>query len=59
MDFGECLTIHKSQGSQWDHVGIVWHRALWGAYYKDKGNWKRLLYTALTRSSDNVKLWVL
>ena len=43
MDFGYCITIHKSQGSQWDKV-LVYSADAWGDKYK-------LLYTAVTRAS--------
>lgn len=43
IDFGYCITIHKSQGSQWDKV-LVYSVDAWGDKYK-------LLYTAVTRAS--------
>lgn len=50
FDWGYALTVHKSQGSQWDHVLLV----------DDKfGGWdpkmrRQWLYTALTRASERV-----
>jgi len=53
-DFGECITAHKSQGSQWDTVGIIWDylpEKLWysenDADYESARRW---LYTAVTRA---------
>jgi exodeoxyribonuclease-5 len=53
-DFAECITAHKSQGSQWDTVGIVWDHVpnkLWCSdkqkEYEDARRW---LYTAVTRA---------
>ena len=52
FDFGYAITVHKSQGSQWDSVVIyddgflVWDR-------KDRARW---LYTALTRAAEDVTL---
>lgn len=45
-----ALTIHKSQGSEWDAVAVVCHdahRSMWN---------KQLLYTAVTRSRGMVYL---
>ena len=52
LDFGECLTIHKSQGSQWSRVCVVWDRGMQGKFYHDHAFWQRLLYTAITRASE-------
>lgn len=46
VDFGYCITIHKSQGSQWDKV-LVYSADAWGDKYK-------LLYTAVTRASEKL-----
>src|SRR3990167_534185 len=52
FDFGYAITVHKSQGSQWDKVLVyddkflVWDR-------KDRARW---LYTALTRAAESVAL---
>ncbi len=45
-----ALTVHKSQGSEWDSVAVVCHdahRSMWN---------KQLLYTAVTRSRGMVYL---
>jgi exodeoxyribonuclease V len=46
FDFGYALTVHKSQGSQWDEVYIIdeWAR-------NDRRRW---LYTAITRAAERV-----
>lgn len=49
MDFGYVITIHKSQGSEWDDV-VVLEEFLRGAPYA------KLMYTAVTRAAK--RLWV-
>ena len=46
FDYGYALTVHKSQGSQWDSVVLFdeWH-------FKDREKW---LYTAVTRAAEKV-----
>jgi exodeoxyribonuclease-5 len=46
LDFGYALTVHKAQGSQWDHVALVdeWQ-------FKDREKW---LYTGITRAAEKV-----
>ncbi|GLK86642.1 ATP-dependent DNA helicase [Ancylobacter defluvii] len=48
FDFGYALTVHKSQGSQWDDV-IVFDES--GAFRQDRA---RHLYTAITRAAERV-----
>ena len=43
FDFGYAITIHKAQGSEWDHVLVYGN--FWG---KEK---KEMAYTAATRAS--------
>lgn len=50
FDFGYALTTHKAQGSQWDEV-IIYDES--GAFRDD---WRRWLYTAVTRASDRLTL---
>jgi len=50
FEYGYALTCHKSQGSQWDSVGIIDESA---AFRKDRWRW---LYTAVTRAAK--ELWV-
>jgi len=50
FDFGYALTVHKSQGSQWDDV-IVYDES---GIARDE--WWRWLYTAVTRAAEKVTL---
>jgi exodeoxyribonuclease V len=52
FDFGYALTVHKSQGSQWEDVLTVIERAPW----MKEGDWRRLMYTAVTRSSSKLTI---
>ena len=51
FNYGYALTAHKSQGSQWPHV-IVYDES--GTFRED---WKRWLYTAITRARQCVYVW--
>ncbi|YP_009966440.1 Dda-like helicase [Pseudomonas phage vB_PaeS_PAO1_Ab19] len=48
FDYGYAMTVHKSQGSQWDDVLVIdeWFR-------NDRKQW---LYTALTRAAKTVRV---
>ena len=48
FDFGYALTVHKAQGSQWDHVVLIdeWRSA----------NRKQWLYTGITRAAETVTI---
>lgn len=48
FDYGYALTVHKSQGSQWDSVG------LFDESYCFKADRHRWLYTGITRAADSV-----
>ncbi len=50
FDFGYAITCHKSQGSQWNNVLI--YDESW--CFRD--DWKRWLYTAITRASEKITL---
>ena len=52
-DYGECLTGHKSQGSEWPAVGLVWDRACWGMWKNAPEDARRWAYTALTRARES------
>lgn len=45
LDYGYCLTCHKSQGSEWDTVAVI--EEIW----EDKWDAKRWRYTAATRAA--------
>lgn len=48
FDFGYVITVHKAQGSQWDHVLIMDESAV---FRSDRKEW---LYTAITRAAQRV-----
>ena len=50
FDYGFALTVHKSQGSQWDKVLIFDESGVFG---RDQHKW---LYTAVTRAAKQVKV---
>jgi len=52
FDFGYAITVHKSQGSQWDHV-ILYDDKF---FAWDKVNRSRWLYTAITRAAETITL---
>jgi exodeoxyribonuclease-5 len=47
FDFGYAMTVHKMQGSQFDDLVVCAERG----GYMDNEDWKRWLYTAVTRAS--------
>lgn len=48
FDYGYALTVHKSQGSQWDSVG------LFDESYCFKADRHRWLYTGITRAAESI-----
>ena len=58
--WGYCLTVHKSQGSQWNEVGFMSC-----AGFRRKGGFltldekKRMLYTAVTRAESRLHVFTL
>jgi ATP-dependent exoDNAse (exonuclease V) alpha subunit len=50
VDFGEVITCHSAQGSQWEHVGLVWDSTARFMLAKDLTNGTAWLYTAVTRA---------
>jgi exodeoxyribonuclease-5 len=52
MDFGYCLTVHKSQGSQWPSVTLVDD----GFQKRDPAMRQRWLYTAITRARQKLTI---
>lgn len=58
--WGYCLTVHKSQGSQWNEVGFMscpGFRRKGGFLSLDEK--KRMLYTAVTRAESRLHLFTL
>jgi ATP-dependent exoDNAse (exonuclease V) alpha subunit len=56
-EFGEALTVHKSQGSQWDNVGVVYDSMLAGMAQRDPELHRRILYTAATRAAKELTIF--
>lgn len=52
LDFGHVLTVHKSQGSEWDDVCV--HDE--SATFRDQGS--KWLYTGITRAAKNLTVVV-
>lgn len=50
LEFGYCITVHKSQGSEWQRVFILFHHTHAVMMYRE------LLYTALTRAREEVHI---
>ncbi|MCR6673293.1 ATP-dependent RecD-like DNA helicase [Devosia ginsengisoli] len=48
FDYAYCLSVHKAQGSQWDHVLII------DESYVFKEDRAKHLYTAITRAAERV-----
>ena len=48
FDYGYAMTVHKSQGSQWDNV------MLFDQSRAFRDDWRKHLYTALTRAADRI-----
>lgn len=48
--FGDCITVHKSQGSQWDNVLII------NENYCFRENAVQWLYTGITRAAERLTL---
>lgn len=50
FNFGYALTVHKSQGSQWENV------MLFNECEAFKENWQRWLYTGITRAAERITI---
>lgn len=50
LDFGWAITCHKSQGSQWDDVLVIDESHVF------RSEWKRWLYTAITRAAQRLTI---
>ncbi len=53
LDFGACLTVHKSQGSQWAEVGFVSTPS-----FRRMQDRRRLAYTAVTRAAERLSIFM-
>ncbi len=52
FDFGYVLTVHKSQGSQWDNI------VLFDESFAFQDSWARWLYTGITRAAKRLTIVV-
>jgi energy-coupling factor transporter ATP-binding protein EcfA2 len=59
FDFGECLTGHAMQGSQAETVGVIFDRAFWAAWSKERREALQWAYTAVTRTTRDLALFSL
>ncbi|PHR57026.1 MAG: ATP-binding protein [Robiginitomaculum sp.] len=50
FDFGYALTVHKSQGSQWENI------VLFDESRAFREDWQRWLYTGITRASETITI---
>lgn len=57
VDYGFALTVHKSQGSQWDDVGFVGDGGYDRLKRKDPDTARRLAYTAVTRAAERLRIF--
>lgn len=53
FDFGHCITVHKSQGSEWKSIAVV-DDGMFGGRAEDRRRWA---YTAITRAGEKLA-WV-
>jgi ATP-dependent exoDNAse (exonuclease V) alpha subunit len=51
VDYGYCITVHKSQGSEWDSVLVL---ESYGGFAWNMDRWR---YTAVTRAANRLGLW--
>lgn len=54
VHYGQCLTVHSSQGSQWDRVGFVEGSAFDRLRRQRPEEARRLRYTAVTRAAEQL-----
>lgn len=52
FDFGYCISVHKSQGSEWDKVVLFEQRTK----HWDDEYYRRWLYTAVTRAKEKLMI---
>jgi exodeoxyribonuclease-5 len=57
IDFGWCLTVHKSQGSEWQSVGFVADGGYQWLKRKNPDDARRLAYTAVTRARSELRIF--
>ena len=52
FDYGYCISVHKSQGSEWDKIVLFEQRNR----YQDDEQYARWLYTGITRAKERLLL---
>lgn len=57
VDLGWCLTVHKSQGSEWRSVGFVPDYGYGWLRRSKPDEARRLTYTAVTRASTELRIF--
>ena len=57
IDHGWCLTVHKSQGSEWSEVGFIADGGYRWLKSKSPADARRLAYTAVTRARDSLRIF--
>ena len=50
FDYGYAISVHKSQGSEWDKVILVEERN----FYQSDEDYARWLYTGITRAKNKL-----
>lgn len=53
FDFGYAITVHKAQGSQWEHVLLWDDKMFMGWNRKDRPKW---MYTGITRAMESITI---
>ena len=56
-DYGECLTVHAAQGSEWGHVGFIADPKVQWFVRKKGDEAARLVYTAYTRAAEKLAIF--
>lgn len=54
-EYGECLTCHSAQGSQWKNVGVIIDYAF--ENIRNPAEFRRMLYTAVTRAEKKLVIF--
>ena len=59
LDYGYCLTVHKTQGSTYKHVFVNLKNIMYNKYnkpYADKALMNKLIYVSLSRATDTASI---
>lgn len=57
VDYGYAITVHSSQGSEWENVHYYWEPAQTNLMNYDFESAKSMFYTGITRTYKNLKLY--